>query len=346
MKKNISILNSKFYLIAFLALASFIIGVIHGYYIDASLKHQVISHLTDYISTVVGDVQGIQLFWTIFWNNFQVSMILFISGFVILLPLMILYTNGLGFGVLSFAIDRMFNAFNLPNNNFVFHGTIIHGIPELLAIFLASAFGMYIGFSFIGLAYRFITYLLYGHKHFPNQFDRDYDKAKYSFYEVFKRVLYYFIILVIPLLLVASFLETYVTPAYLESTMTKSIDSTESFYDIFESLDFINNCTKNDNLSMFNLDTQTTLTEIVLDPFYNDLTNLLSKENLANANFTTNNDSYLIMLPNNNMLPVNYNLMFNNTNLTRSYNGNECVVIFSDIFDCEKKVNITTIFCE
>jgi len=84
------------------------------------------------------DIHGVDLFWSIFLNNFQASAIAFYAGiFFMIIPFTISLANGLVIGLV------------LPMSDKPIYETILklipHGIFELPAIFLAIALGFSLG---------------------------------------------------------------------------------------------------------------------------------------------------------------------------------------------------------
>lgn len=271
------ILNFQLILVFFITILFFIIGIYSAYFLGESAKFEMLNSLTSYIDDVVNGSIDFKLVYVIFMNNFKVCLILLISGITIFLPLVIIYTNGLMLGLINFSSSRIFDVFNLSNNYFIFKGVIIHGIPELSAIFLSAILGIYFGLKLYYFLYRYIAYLLFSDKRFSYDFYfKEYLKTKEILKTVFYSILKIVIFIIIPLLLIASILEVYITPIYLES----SFDDSFTNFDQNKLLDSeiislanitYSKCIFNENNSIFNVDTKKLLSFIVYDKYYNSL---------------------------------------------------------------------------
>jgi len=192
----------------FFVLLIIVIGVIAGFILPLSLKTQVLTAVFGKFNTIL---QGAESWWLlstrIFINNLTVTIFLLLSGFFIIMPIFIIFANGLIVGIFL-QLSANLEAF-LPGN---FSATIIsllpHGIFEIPAIILSAILGINI-----------ILKLIFGVKIFSPLSRK-------------QTIIFYgkqFIALVVPLLLIAALMEAtvsdYVSNSLNEKNANKYLDA-------------------------------------------------------------------------------------------------------------------------
>lgn len=173
--------NIRLFILSFVI---FILGVPVGYltYEDAR------EHLTpvlEKLRSMVVSKSKMDMAYTIFLNNLRVSLIIVVSGVFIILPFFILFTNGflMGFVVkLSEVSGRDYM--------FLVKALLPHSFFEMSAIFLSSTLGIRTGLSII----------------FPKEKTR-----LESMVSRIREASLIYLLVVVPLLLIAAFIEAYIT---------------------------------------------------------------------------------------------------------------------------------------
>lgn len=177
-KDSISYLKELKLWILYVVLFFFLFSLF-GFFVSPS--EEIYSLLTSFFKDLIEKTSGMsffQLFWFILQNNFQASFLgLCLGVFFGVVPIFFMLINGY---VLGFASRLSVNAEGVLSLWRLFP----HGIFELPALFLSIAFGIKLG-----------AFLFYPHK------------LKYlKFY--FKKSIKAFLVIVIPLLIIAAFIET------------------------------------------------------------------------------------------------------------------------------------------
>ncbi|MFA5995603.1 MAG: stage II sporulation protein M [Patescibacteria group bacterium] len=169
----------------------FIFGIILGVVLPASLKMIMLDLVMQKFAAITGDASTAwQLTERIFLNNFLVSGLLYLLGFIVIFPIFLMVINGLVIGIFFDLVYRY---------NFLYPGTfwssliglIPHGIFELTAFFLAGT-----------LSIAVILKVLF------NKIIEPQKSRKQVLLESAIR----FFTLIIPLLIVAALVECYVSP--------------------------------------------------------------------------------------------------------------------------------------
>ena len=139
--------------------------------------------------------------YNIFMNNLTVSLILYLTGVSLILPLLVVGSNGF---ILGF-----FTRHSLEHEDvglwFLFKGLIAHSIFELPALFIAAAIGYRMGVVFFSMILEVLICLITQ----KNQINLQEHKKK--FIKQVKEGYFVYITVVVPLLLFAALIETYVT---------------------------------------------------------------------------------------------------------------------------------------
>jgi stage II sporulation protein M len=127
---------------------------------------------------------------TIFMNNYRVCGLLLLAGTFILPTVFILFVNG-------FAMGFVMKLLEIRNHDlfFLIKGVAPHGIFELPAIFISAAIGLRIGLSYITL---------------------DKKKRIENVNKAIKEAVLINFLVVLPLLLIAAFVEAFITAALLK----------------------------------------------------------------------------------------------------------------------------------
>ncbi len=167
-------------LASFFCIAAFINGII----LPDIIAGKILGFLKGYLSKISFS------FWGIFLNNLMASIIIFFGGLIFALPSMIsCYSNFLILGV-TFRI--FWKSAGLLK---IFSSILPHGIFELPAVFIAFILALNIAIQIV----RSILSI-----------------ESPGFSKIFKRSLMIYIKIVIPLLLIAAFIEVYLTPRILK----------------------------------------------------------------------------------------------------------------------------------
>lgn len=175
--------------IAVYAVLLAVIAFMNGFTLPDELTHKVMGMLRDYL----GKIQF--SFWGIFANNLLAATVLFLGGFLLTLPsLLSYYLNFLALGA----------AFHLTMKEMsvkTFLVSIVpHGIFEIPAIVLAFILGT-------ALAAAIVKKLVL--------------KKDVAFRRVLKKLALIFLVVVVPLLVVAAFVEVNVTYGLMQILMEK-----------------------------------------------------------------------------------------------------------------------------
>ena len=172
--------------------AFFTISVISGYVLEAKapFARQIIQEFVGFANLLKG-VSSFELFVIIFLNNsIKMLFAMLLGVFFGILPLYMLYFNGL---VLGITISLVTHA---RNYTVAVAGILPHGVFEIAAMIIASSYGLWLGASLI------------------QRLKKD-PKVQLPI----KRALKIYGMIVIPLLLVAALIEVYITPIFLNMAM-------------------------------------------------------------------------------------------------------------------------------
>ena len=88
----------------------------------------------------IGDFDNVKLilFYQIFWNNFLVDLIIFVSSLVIIGPVFIIFYNGLILGVFLDFYFRLSSVFDFIGTPFLLFSFLPHAIIEIPTTILSS----------------------------------------------------------------------------------------------------------------------------------------------------------------------------------------------------------------
>jgi len=167
----------------------FLSGVILGVLAYPLLKEQTVKLAEELKKLILADDKPITAV-NIFLKNLQASLLTLMLGPTILLPLLIVFSNGFATGLMiHLAYEK---GKSIPR---ILIALTPHGVPELAAFFLAASGGMNTGLAFL----------------FPNKKPRLTAAIKAGK----KAILLYFTV-VLPLLILAAILETYVSTQLIQ----------------------------------------------------------------------------------------------------------------------------------
>ncbi|MEA1925491.1 MAG: stage II sporulation protein M [Candidatus Altiarchaeota archaeon] len=138
--------------------------------------------------------------FNVFMNNLSVSLIIYLTGITVILPILIVSFNGF--------IVGFFTRYSIQHEEiglalFV-KGVLAHSIFELPALFIAASYGLRVGTVFYSLLFEILE------KHLKDE--QKNPKQKITLIK--KRMnegAVVFISIVLPLLLIAAFIEVYIT---------------------------------------------------------------------------------------------------------------------------------------
>lgn len=165
------------------------LSFVNGFFLPDALINQVMDLMKDYL----GKIQF--SFWGIFFNNLTAALILFLGGFLLALPS--LFTYYINFLALGTAFHVTVESLDMKT----FLVSIVpHGIFEIPAIMIAFILGT-------ALALAIIRKLLL--------------KRELKFLEVLKKLGMIFIFVVIPLLIIAAFVEVNITFQLIQKMSVK-----------------------------------------------------------------------------------------------------------------------------
>ncbi len=170
----------------------FLLSLPVGYFAPTEIKKAVLLPLLEKIDEIITPHDGL-LFLRILWNNAGVGLLLMLLGFLIVPSLIILFSNGLIIGVV-FSLQQKIGL--LSNTTFLSFilGLLPHGIFEIPAIILSCTVGIAIGLRVI-LKKRYVPY-----------------RTKR---EVVRQCCTVFLVIILPLFIVAAVVETFVTPSIM-----------------------------------------------------------------------------------------------------------------------------------
>src|SRR5699024_2065396 len=160
-------------------------------FISDEVVQKVIDEFLNNLGHVFNEDMTINAF-ALFYNNLRASFIMMIIGWIpfIFLPYLTLGINGVLIGIAL----RMSKIAGTNPFRTILTGLLPHGIFEIPALLIAFLLGVFIC---------------------KNITSRIFKKKYYSFKTVFKFTIKEFIIKVIPLLIIAAIVETYITPVIM-----------------------------------------------------------------------------------------------------------------------------------
>jgi len=173
LRKNINLI--------IISLIIYILGVPFGFLYHRESKEFLIPILDKIKESFTLDSR-FEIAINIFLNNLESTLILFVSGTLIIVPFIILFING-------FVMGFVFRLFIQERDLILFFSALLpHSIFELTAIFISSALGIRIGINLIPRG----------------------DRIKKVSIAIREGILVY-LILVVPLLIIAAFIEAYIS---------------------------------------------------------------------------------------------------------------------------------------
>jgi len=182
--------NLSFLLVIFFFFSIFLgYGLAHGY--PRQTETTIYNGLKDMIEPAK-TYSPIQLFALIFFKNSIVAIISVLSGIIFgIIPILIIFTNGLILGIISYVILGQYNILILSA------GILPHGIIEIPALILSAASGIRLWQS---LYHRIL-----------------YDKGELG--NEFLSIIAFFTLIIMPMLAIAALIETFITPHILDSAI-------------------------------------------------------------------------------------------------------------------------------
>lgn len=186
--KNISIFFAAFFII------SIFLGYILAHAYPDKTKEIIYESLKNIIEPTK-DYSSFQLFGFIFFKNATIALIGIFLGIIFgIVPVLIIIFNGLVLGIIAYIFLEQFNMLVL------LAGILPHGIIEIPALIFSAANGIWLWRTF----YRYVRY--------------DENNLKKEFTLIFK----FFVLIIIPMLVLAALIETFITPHILNSIILLS----------------------------------------------------------------------------------------------------------------------------
>jgi len=184
----------------------FFVSLFVGFFLPAEMKKTLLASMLETLAEAPIEGEAGSMFRFIFFNNLLVAAMLLLFGVTIVLPVMIVATNGFFVGVILDIIVRSIGVETGIVRSTVI-GLVPHGIFEIPAIIFAATGGMIFGLKMF-FAKRFFK-----------------DQARFH---VFKRVIMMFLSVVVPLLFVAAVVESTVTPWLIDKSLRPIVEAQES----------------------------------------------------------------------------------------------------------------------
>ena len=166
-----------------IVLVTFLLGILSGYMTFDQSKEEMVPVLKEMVRRLLAESKSETAF-NIFMNNLTATVMFLILGVTVIIPLLIVFSNGYIFGF----ILRMMDIQGLDWFEFL-KATVPHAVFELPAFFLAAILGMRIGAGVIVAKGR----------------------RKKEFIKRAKEGIFIFLTIVFPLLLLAAFIEAFIT---------------------------------------------------------------------------------------------------------------------------------------
>ncbi len=160
--------------------------------ISAWISPQITKHffqsMSDSYSSFAG-LSNLNLFLSIFIHNAAIAAGMFLFGIIFgIFPVILIFFNGYSIGLVSYLLIEKVGL------RTTLIGLLPHGIFEIPAILLAASLGLRLGIY---------------------TFNRIFRKTHEDFKPFFFSLFYIFIMIVLPILFIASFVETFITQALL-----------------------------------------------------------------------------------------------------------------------------------
>jgi len=342
---NKSLWNMQTRMIALLIVLSFVFGIYAGYTVDDDLKYDSLKQVFSYIDEATGNSQGFSLSTLIFLNNVEVAALLLLIGLTILGPFFVMFANGVVIALVDTIVKRALGLFGITDSLFTLKGIIVHGIPELLAIFMAATLGVYLGIKFWQFLFSAYSYM------FKKDFISFRRKAK-ALKDTVLRIIPVFVLLIIPLLILASLLEVFVSPLLIGYAIPTNIDNTgivshNNMESLLQEHDHMINLSSCESSSKSFAKSHLMMTSLIRDDYYNTFDKLINEDHNAKdyrlITFTELNGSIAIEYEYDfSDFIEHYELEINFTydNFTEIFNGSS--IISSNDFVC----NNTDIYVE
>ncbi len=166
-----------------IVLMTFLLGILSGYASYDQSKEEIVPVLKDMVRRLLAESKSETAF-NIFMNNLTATVMFLVLGVTVILPLLIVFSNGYLFGF----ILRMMEIQGLDWFEFL-KATVPHAIFELPAFFLAAILGMRIGIGVVVAK----------------------GERKDELIKRTKEGIFIFLTVVVPLLLLAAFIEAFIT---------------------------------------------------------------------------------------------------------------------------------------
>jgi stage II sporulation protein M len=169
----------------------YILSIPAGYLSYGYIAQQVMPLMQKFIENIEGKSE-LEMVENIFINNYRVCGLLMLTGAFILPAIVIIFING-------FAMGFVVKLLEIKNHGlfFLIKGIVPHGIFELPAIFISAAIGLRIGLSYLTL---------------------DNKKRVEDVNKAIKEAVLINFLVVLPLLIIAAFVEVFVSAALLGKT--------------------------------------------------------------------------------------------------------------------------------
>lgn len=199
--KNLVINNKRVF---YVVLIVFALGFITGFILPDSIKLIIFNSITDQFSKFDNNGSNAKAFQEIFLNNLQVSFTTLILGITIIIPLIILFFSAsLPIGILYDFINRL-SALNLITNgstNFAL-SILPHGIIELGTAVFETFMAVLIGLKIL----------------FTKRIEPNLSRKKFLF-----KIIKSYIFIIIPLLIIAALIESYVSGPLTKTLFSETI---------------------------------------------------------------------------------------------------------------------------
>jgi len=167
------------------SLIFFIVGVISGFLSFESAEKQLVPLLKDVVFANIIEESKFQTAINIFSRNFWAATLLLVSGITVVIPILILFSNGFVVGfVMKLTLIK-----NLDTLIFI-KGVLPHSIFELSAFLISAAVGIRTGLVLL-----------------------DGKDRKRNLISHLKETIFIYIFVIIPLILIAAFIEAFVSAA-------------------------------------------------------------------------------------------------------------------------------------
>lgn len=184
-------IGTLWFVVTLLFAGCFMVGMLLGWFVPTSAKLTIIEAVLDKFDTILTDSPtNFLLSVNIFINNAVVALLVLLAGMIPLLPIVIVSGNGVIIGIF---VDLMWRLNLLQPGSFAsaIIGLLPHGLFELTAIFLAGSIGTTALVKLI----------------FPTHVQPQQSRLQFLATSI-----KWFAFIVMPLLIVAAFVESFVSP--------------------------------------------------------------------------------------------------------------------------------------